>query len=273
MARAFAAGRRRAAAGRTGQAGWLKDVRNRCADAGCLKNAYRQRIAHLGDLDALAGEWNRFGDTRYQGAVLTIAGVTPSAFGFELSAVNGSHSGLIEGTAVRTAAGAVYTDDESKCVVRFARKADRLALTLSDACEGMGGMGVTFDGEFGKGDVPARTFTMTELGLLAPAVGERAFKALVGDAYLLFTTSFEMFSIEDAADGARLATGGVRGMFDEIGAIVMSRPGGKIMAAVVDGDVVRYFSSDPGFRTKLPPAIERWREGFGDRKVIFAPGR
>lgn len=80
MARAFAAARKRAPAGRIGQAGWLKDVRNHCEDAGCLKNAYRQRIAHLGDLDELAGEWNRFGDTTHRWASLTVADVTTLTF-------------------------------------------------------------------------------------------------------------------------------------------------------------------------------------------------
>lgn len=271
MARAFAAARKRAAAGRIGQAGWLKDVRNRCADAGCLKNAYRQRIAHLGDLEELAGEWTRLGDHQFTGAYLTIAAVTATEFTFELTARNGANHGLIEGTAGRTAAGAVYTDEESECVVRFARKADRLVITLSDDCLGMGGMGVTFDGEFAQGDIAPIALTLANLDLLAPGVSEEQFASVVGGAYAAFTSSFQlMFDKEDLDGfGAKAVTGGVRGLVTEMEAIVMSHGDGRIFAAVLDDGEVKYFSNDPMFTTRLPATIEHWRRRFADKPVIF----
>ncbi len=92
MAQAFKAARRTLDVAAIGQVAWLKDVRNRCATAGCLRDAYRKRIADLGSLNSpwstegLAGEWTRLGDAPYAGASLSILSVTATGFAFELAA-------------------------------------------------------------------------------------------------------------------------------------------------------------------------------------------
>ncbi len=278
MAQAFKAARRTLDVAAIGQVAWLKDVRNRCATAGCLRDAYRKRIADLGSLNSpwstegLAGEWTRLGDAPYAGASLSILSVTATGFAFELAASSGAHSGLIEGTAVKSAAGAAFIDDQTKCEVRFRRVGDRLVVSTSPKCASMGGMGVTFDGEFATGDAKSRTVTLTELGVLTRNVSEKDFAALVGEAYDAFTSSFQMVYEQKDVDGlgARVSSGAVQGLFTIAEAIVMSRPDGTIYAAVIDDGVVKYFSSDPGFKNKLPKTIEAWRERFAELKVVFA---
>lgn len=58
-ARAIAAGNN-ANAVRAAQRGWLRDVRNRCANAGCLADAYRSRITALTQVSSDA--WKHFRD-------------------------------------------------------------------------------------------------------------------------------------------------------------------------------------------------------------------
>lgn len=264
MARVFTEARSQGRVTAADQAAWLKTVRNRCADAACLKAAYTQRIAV--SVDGLAGEWSRLGDTQYERSVLVIDKVTTARFHFVVNATSGGHAGDIDGVAVRTAADALFKEED--CQVRFTRNRDRLVLTeTSSAC---GGAYVAFGGEYARG-AKARWLTLTDLGILAPNVTEKAFQAVVGKDYELFGSSFQLRSDEKDLDGlgAKVVSGAVAGLFTLMEAIVMSRPDGRIFAAVIDGDVVKYFSNDPVFKTKLPATIEEWRANFTDKKVIF----
>jgi uncharacterized protein len=292
MARAFTDARGNVDVNVIGQGAWLKNVRNRCANVDCLKDAYEGRIAHLKNLspvaatsgsgqlssaaafsiEGLAGEWTRVGVTQHDSSTLIIKNMTTAGFGFDVSAFSGAHSGEIEGVAVRNAAEAVFKDEETRCEVRFSRKSDHLFISTSEECLSMGGIGVTFDGEYGKGKVEAQTPTLAALGILAGNVTENAFSALVGKDYELFLSRFHLRSDQDDLDGlgAKVVSGGVRGLYTSMEAIVMSRPDGTILAAVIDDDVVKYFSNDANFKEKLPVTIDKWRERFAEKKVIFA---
>jgi hypothetical protein len=50
----------------------------------------------------------------------------------------------------------------------------------------------------------------------------------------------------------------------------MHCPNGMLYAAVIDGDTVKYFSNDPLYSKKIPMTIDKWREAFKDKKVIFS---
>jgi len=281
LARAFTDARKSVAASAIGQVAWLRDVRNQCASVDCLKAAHQARIAVLKkqspvaplSIDRLAGEWTRVGDTPADPSTLTISNATTTGFAFEVSAASGGNSGIIEGVAVRDDAEAVFKDRETKCNVRFSWGSDYLFLSPSPDCLSMGGMGVTFHGEYRKGKVERRTPTLTELGILAANVTEKAFSALVGKDYELFLSRFHLRSDETDLDGlgAKVVSGGVRGLYTFMEAIVMSRSDGTILAALIDDDVVKYFSNDAKFKTKLPITIDKWRGNFADKKVIFVP--
>lgn len=283
MARAFSDARKQVAANVIAQVAWLRDIRNRCASVDCLKNAYRMRIAALEKLnpapalsiDAWAGEWTRVGDGQHESSTLMVSDVTADGFEFEISAASGANNGLIDGVAVRNAGGAIFKDEETKCEVTFTGRRDRLVVSTSSACALMGGIGVTFAGAYAKGRIDAPPPTLTALGVLASGVPEDVFSALVGDDYQLFVSSFHLLGDEKDLDGlgAKVVLGAVRGLFTSMEAIVMSRPDGTILAAVIDEDVIKYFSNEPRFKGKLPATIEKWRERFADKKVIFASVR
>ncbi len=292
MARAFIEARTRVEATTIRQAAWLKDVRNRCTNVDCLNAAYERRITELGSMgratpatgapkqspaaarstDEWAGEWTRRGDTPNVSSSLTISNVTPAGFDFEMSASSGAHTGEIEGVAVRGAAGIMFKQEEANCEVRFGRRSGRVVVATSEGCASMGGMGVTFDGEYGKVNIATHEATLTELGVLAGTVTEDAFSVLVGADYRLFVSSFQLLSDEQDLDGlrAKVVTGSVRGMSTVVEAIVMSRSDGTILAAVIDGEVVKYFTNDAKFTRRLPATIDRWRERFSEKNVIFA---
>jgi len=68
--------------------------------------------------------------------------------------------------------------------------------------------------------------------------------------------------------GAIVKRMGVRGLFTYVESIVMVNEQGEMWAATIDGDVVRYFTNT-NQKDKLPLTIEKWRERFLYRKVIF----
>lgn len=270
LATAFAAARARGDVEPAHQRAWLKDVRARCADIACLKQVYRVRIEGLGR--PLEGEWRRIGGTRHDAGVLRISGVTATAVEFALVAHNGMRTGEVEGVAERRGAAARFVEAETGCEVRLRREGSRIRVSTSSACAQHAGMGVSFDGEYGVGE-PEPPVTLTGLGVLDRGVTEAAFAALTGGDYRRFVDSMDdMLADEKDLDalGTKAVSGWVRSADGEAAAIVMSRGDGRIYAAVVDDDVIRYYSNDPAFKAKLPATIDQWRGSLGDRKVVFA---
>jgi hypothetical protein len=44
---------------------------------------------------------------------------------------------------------------------------------------------------------------------------------------------------------------------------------GQLWAAYIDKEVVRYFTTEPAYKRKLPLTIEDWRKGFKEKEVVF----
>ena len=44
---------------------------------------------------------------------------------------------------------------------------------------------------------------------------------------------------------------------------------GQLWAAYIDEEVVRYFTTEPKYKTTLPATMEHWRERFKEKKVIL----
>ena len=93
----------------------------------------------------------------------------------------------------------------------------------------------------------------------------------MGRDYELFVDSMAMISEEDDLDelGAKVVRGGVRGLFTIVEAIIIYRDADNMWAAVIDEDVVKYYTTVPEFQNRLPRTIEKWRESFKEKKVLF----
>jgi hypothetical protein len=128
------------------------------------------------------------------------------------------------------------------------------------------------DGEYRHGPVKGKEKDLIDLGLLKKAQ-QKELQRLSGKDYDLFVNSFQLTSEEEDLDGMGIkgTSGFVRGLPTEMNAIVLYRPDGKIWAAVIDSedDTVKYFTNDPAYAGKLLKTIDKWRERFADKKVLF----
>ena len=71
---------------------------------------------------------------------------------------------------------------------------------------------------------------------------------------------------------AKVTTGGVRGLYTIREGIILRGERGQLWAAYIDNDVVRYFTTEREYQATLPNTIEKWRERFNDKNVIFDAG-
>ena len=271
------------------QRDWLSNTRNKCQDADCLKRAYNKRISDISKIapsskpasnsaikstDSLwTGEWNRTGGSKHADADVTITKKTSQVFEFSIDAASGANVGQIEGLASFVDNFASYKDSESGCIVEFRMK-DKCIAIATEGCDSFGGSGVYFDGTYckGKKNEKQQSFDFIRSGIFINNAQLNAFKKLVGKTYNLFEDSFQLVSKEVDMDriNATVSTGGVTGLFTINEGIIMHCPNGMLYAAVIDGDTVKYFSNDPLYSKKIPMTIDKWREAFKDKKVIFS---
>jgi hypothetical protein len=218
--------------------------------------------------DIWAGDWTRAGSTQYDNASVMISEVTATSFQFEINVQSGSHLGQITGTAKINQTQAIFKEDE--CQVDFILKENTLTIRTTEGCSAYGGRGVHFDGTY-QAQAQIQKPTLRELGVLQNDEQEQAFSRLAGKDYDLFLESFQLIAEKDDLDnfGASVHSGGVRGLFTIVEAIVMVGSQGKIWAAVIDDEAVKYFTNDPDYAARLPKTIESWRERFSDKKVLF----
>ncbi len=122
---------------------------------------------------------------------------------------------------------------------------------------------------------PKQTDELTKLGVFQNQGQEKDFAELAGDDYEKFLDTFHLVSEGTDLDelDATVHTGAVRGLFTVMEGIIMYDGKGKYLAAVIDGDVVRFFANDTAYARELPKTIEKWREGFSDKEVVFMPSK
>ena len=145
-----------------------------------------------------------------------------------------------------------------------------LTVEATGGCQWYAGAGVYFDGTYRKGKkVPAPT--LKSRSIFQTEEEEQAFRQLVGRDYELFVDSMAMIFEEDDLDGlgAKVVRGTVRGLLATVEAIIIYRNADNLWAAVLDDDVVKYHTTVPEFRNRLPRTIEKWRELFKEKKVLF----
>jgi uncharacterized protein len=273
---------------KSGQRVWLSNTRNKCPDIECLKDAYNKRIADINGIAASpdpvsnkviknagslwAGEWNRIDHSKHEEADMTITKNTSQGFEFSLIAFSGGNSGQLDGSASFVANFAAYKDSESGCIVEFRMKDKCIAIT-TEGCIGVAGLGVNFDGTYCKGKQKKKQTSnvFMDIGVFSNDSELKIFKKLVGKTYGLFEDSFQLVNEEADLDqlNAKVLAGGVRGLFTLMEGIIMHCPNGMLYAAVIDGDTVKYFSNDPHYSKKIPITIDRWRDRFKEKKVIY----
>lgn len=248
-------------------------------------NAQRGKTAKAANW---SGTWTRA--ARNQNATIEIKMLPGSRFKFELNAFFGANDGAVAGVAEISGDTARFDDRKSPdkditptgCKLTFVNKNGRLKVSETAECEGYGGVGVVFGGDYAKGAAAhLAPETLVERGVLPNARIDRAFKMLVGKDYERFLNVLQIVSDDENLDDfdAKTISGCIYGICPFETGIIMHNSAGKIWAASTvytsdDKIAVRYYTNDQNWTDKLPATIEKWRRSLlSDAPVIYRSKR
>lgn len=227
-----------------------------------------------------SGEWYMPSSSPFYGAYAEFSNVKSDKLTFSVDAFDGAHSGILEDeSAVVRKRMAVYKEEDGS-VVFFYLLNDKLYVTSPEPVYSAGA-NVTYTGEYTKGTPKETVYTLKGTGVFKTAAEDKAFRNVVGDDYDLFLYSMQLLDEPEDLDGlgARVVTGGVRGLFTITEAIIMYDKQGHYWAAALDIDeedspeelyasFVRFYTNVPN-TTELPETIANWMEAFPDYEVVF----
>jgi hypothetical protein len=243
-----------------------------------LRNMLDDSIAsqvHAGQHASLWwGNWAIEGGHGASGGNLFIREVGSAGFVFDLAIWNGSRTGNISGFARVVSPDIAYARVTSGGVDQFCELAFRRSFTdhgrhivieESGAGHAFHGMGVTFSGRY--------TWKHVALfqGAALDEIDLQRLYSIVGQYFEPMMNRFQGLSEGENHDTfvARVTIGGVRGLYTIMEGIVLRGERGQLWAAYIDEDVVRYFTTEREYQATLPKTIEKWRERFKDKNVIF----
>ncbi|MGY0782106.1 TIR domain-containing protein [Azospirillum argentinense] len=220
------------------------------------------------------GKWSFSKKMAAQGGSLFIYDVGPSGFLFSLDTFNGSHTGNMRSYAKlispNFAVSRIHNHHRNNtCEISFRRimKDGELIIETSEGgdCFLYHGMGASFDGSFTRDyDLLFSSGFLNELDL-------RRLYSITGQYYDDLLTCIQSYSEQEIKDHfvAKAISGAPRGLFTIMEGIIMRGESGELWAAYIDGDHVRYFTTQEEYKDKLPNTFEEWRSRFNDKKVIY----
>ncbi len=219
------------------------------------------------------GFWHTDG-TPTASNTLFIREVNATGFIFHLSLIDGSRAGNIVGFAKFVGPDTAYAridgaDESGPCEIKFRRtlgEKRQIQVEESLGCRYFKGMGASFEGNYVcRSDLLFDSAVLDELDL------QRLY-GITGQLYRPLLDRFQQVGGSDNNDTftAKVITGGAKGLYTFFEAIVMRGAGGQLWAAYIDNEAVRYFTTEREFRERLPQTIERWRDRFRSKNVVFA---
>ncbi len=245
-------------------AGWIIF----CHVLGCMACCTADAPAeYLGD--SWVGERTRIGSTIHTAATVSIRALSAGGFTFEIHAQSGAHIGYVTGAATLIGHNKAVFVGENGCVISFVLQGDILGITTSQGCMWYGGVGVHFDGKY-RNDVEIVKPSLSDKGIFVTKSQEEAFRELTGSAYPLFLENAHLVFTGEDLDGvgATVYELGIRGLLGFMGAIIMVGQDGEVWAAVTDGDILRYFTTEiPA--SKLPQTIGNWSARFAGKHMFL----
>lgn len=202
------------------------------------------------------GTYERISHT--SGGLLDIQDSGDHAFSFEINVSEGANVGHLSGNAkMNEDFQATYQGPDS-CSLTFEWKDSNILVSSSDDCKYYSGNGVTFDGVFyGEGHAAEiEPDTLSSLGLLTDEQ-EDLFKAMVGDDYELFLSTFHLIQEEEIIDSfeGEAYSAKVQGLPGMMEGILMHGHGDALWAAIIDEEKVKYYSNN---EIMVPETIEEW---------------
>ena len=103
---------------------WLKNVRNKCRQVGCLVNAYHDQITILNSIPSdkpaiWQGKWYGDGESKNEASELEITAIDSKGFEFSLKTVKAGRIETLSGRTSFFKSTAIYQDVQSGCVIQF----------------------------------------------------------------------------------------------------------------------------------------------------------
>ncbi|MCL7748023.1 tetratricopeptide repeat protein [Halalkalibacter alkaliphilus] len=224
-------------------------------------------IIEVGDQTNLEGEWTRPGE--HTRGILDIHQVDSESFSFEFHVSNGANVGYLDGIAQINGDHAVYVDQEG-CRIDFSLLGESIDVESSQECLMYAGLGAYFFGEYFRNPVEATT-NLVELGVFPSEELDALFMSLVGEDYQLYVERMHLvYPDGENLDNfnATVVSGGVRGLFTLMEAIIMYDDEGQFWSAVLAEEGVIYHTNDLAYQGQLPETINEWRGRFSDAPVI-----
>ena len=209
-------------------------------------------------------------------ASLEIKTIKKDSIFFSISAVNGGNSGGADGIALVSKNIATYLniEDGDTCLILFTLLGDSAISVEQQTGFCFAGIGVEYSGKyinskFNKNKI--KNTSLLKLEIFDSIEQDSVFKDLVGDKYDLFVNSTQLTSDLDDLDSLHttVSASGIRGMFTYMENIIMIDDSNTIWAAVIDDNIVYYFTNSEQYKNTLPKTINKWREGFKDYEVVF----
>lgn len=205
---------------------------------------------------------------------LLVREVGSSGFYFHLSLIDGARTGSVAGHANYTGPDSAYAFIERKgdhggCEIKFRRSFDgkerKIQVEETAGCNSFKGLGASFDGIY-----TCSNDLLFDYGALSELDLQRLY-TITGKYYRAFVDSFQAISEQRSEDlfVAKVYSGGAKGLFRFFGGIVMKGEFGQLWAAYVDQEIIRYFTTEPEFKQKLPVTIARWVEGLEYKTVEY----
>ncbi|MFT0876244.1 hypothetical protein VRZ08_06750 [Rhodopseudomonas sp. G2_2311] len=208
---------------------------------------------------------------------LFIREVGSAGFVFDLMTSNGAHTGAVSGFARIVSPDIAYarmpaSEADQLCELAFRRTIAEhgrqiLIEELGD-CHLFRGMGATFSGRY-----TWKHLALFEGGILDEIDLQRLY-SIAGQYFDPMMNCFQGLSDGENYDDfvAHVTLGGIRGLHTIMEGIIMRGERGQLWAAYIDDDVLRYFTTEREYQSKLPSTFERWRERFEDKAIVFDAG-
>jgi len=234
------------------------------------------------------GVWYR--NELYSPGTLVIGDSDEEGFYFALSVLNNGHSGVIDGRAQFDSLSAFFESNEyvqdEPCKLRFLKTNNNITIEQDGPNFSCGfGLRAYASGEYDEEsiNIKAKLDHGAEDAVFPTKVLHDRFEALVGEeAYEKIAFNFQVFdkteSTEDSVDPRiTMVKGGVTGLNTSNEAIILyDEAQQSLWAATIDfrnvninEAIVRYFTNVKEDQTRLPVAIEKWRERFEEYTVVF----
>jgi hypothetical protein len=222
------------------------------------------------------GEWKNVGSGAH-GGNLQIREVGSLGFLFDLSVFNGAHSGWISGFAQFVGKDLARSrllapNMAQACDLTFRRqRSDRhreIEVLEEGDCQYFRGMRARFSGLFVH--TPVLLF---DRGLLDELDLARLSR-ITGNYYEALLLRMQDLGSSENLDSfmAEVIRGGVPGLYTSMEGIILRGHRGQLWAAYIDGEVVRYFTTEDHHSRELPKTIEHWRSRFADKQVVYPSG-